>query len=135
MNFHSCGERVKPVDRAKGFFAIKVLDLTETSSVLLEKFLVFDVSTIQSVKNEIRCSKLCFKFAKSVQSLSEASLTDVAFLQQIILVCFLIAFAFAAPAPSDETVAGAITGDVTVKAEDLKQILLLLKLKPLLILG
>lgn len=47
----------------------------------------------------------------------------------------MIAFAFAAPAPSDETIAAGISGDVTVKAEDLKQILLLLKLKPLLLLG
>jgi hypothetical protein len=47
----------------------------------------------------------------------------------------LFAFALAAPTPGDETIAAGISGDVTVKADDLKQILLLLKLKPLLLLG
>jgi hypothetical protein len=48
---------------------------------------------------------------------------------QIFLICFLIAFAFAAPSPSDETIAGGTYGDDNVKADDIKQILLLLKKK------
>lgn len=47
--------------------------------------------------------------------------------RQIFLVCFIIAFAFAAPAPSDETITGDASDDVNAKTDDLKQILLLLK--------
>jgi hypothetical protein len=44
----------------------------------------------------------------------------------------LIAFAFAVPAPSDETIVAEISGNEPIKAEDVKEILLLLKKKLLL---
>lgn len=47
----------------------------------------------------------------------------------------MIAMAYAAPTPFDETAAGANNDDITLKADDLKQIIVLLKLKPLLLLG
>jgi hypothetical protein len=39
----------------------------------------------------------------------------------------MIAFAFAAPAPNDETIAADFSGDKNIKAEDLKDIFLKLK--------
>lgn len=54
---------------------------------------------------------------------------------QILFVCLMIAFSYAAPTPNDETVAGEIDGDQNAKAEDMKQFLLLFKLKPLLLFG